>query len=218
MSMTKLQSVNSCLRGIGLNAVAALDGSDLDASLAEQTVDQVSAELQSRGWWYNKEYNWRIAPDVSTGEIPVPSNVTSVIGTGCSRGASLAIRDGLLYDTWNHTSDLRSLTFTYDGIEVIELVLVLELPFEELPNPVQSYITYVARRQFAMDMEVDTNRWNFQKDDEQKAMIMMQREDAKHKKRNYISNNSAIQNFLGRVGGPNSSTGGLRVFPRRDTY
>jgi hypothetical protein len=218
MALTKLQAVNSIIRGIGLQPVAALDNSDLDAAIAEQTLDQVSEEIQGRGWWFNKSYNWRIAPDAVTGEIEVASNITSAVPYRNSRNLSLSIIDGKLYDDYEHTNDLSALTYEYEGQNVIDLILVFEIGFEELPTPARTAIMYVARRQFAMDMELDQARWKFQMQDEEKAMALMQREDAKNNKRNYLYNNVEAQTFLSRVAGRNSVTRALQVFPKRETY
>lgn len=220
--MTRLNAINACLRGIGLAPVATEDDPDLDAAIAGQTIDQVSTNIQSRGWWFNKEYNWKISPDPITGYIPAPSSVMSIISSGVSRDDSLSIRAGLVYDLWNHTHDLRPRVVSDPGssVEYIEFAFITRLAFNDLPPIAQQAIAYTARREFAQDLEVDEKRWKFQMQDEQMAMMAMLREDTRSTKRNNLRDNAAVASFLNQVGGVNSrmhNLSNLGNFPKRNS-
>lgn len=218
MVLTKLDAINACLRGIGLAPVATEETADLDAATASSVIDQVSNNIQSRGWWFNKEWNWKLTPDPITGYILVPNSALSIITTGASRLDGLTIRDGKIYDLYNHTYDLSSLTVSELGssVEYIEFVFITELSFSDLPPVAKMAITYRARREFAQDIEIDERRWKFQKTDEEKTMSQMLREDARTKKLNYVRDNGVIASFLSRAGGPNSGRYQLGYFPRRN--
>ena len=176
------------MRGIGIAPVASEDDPDLDAATAGQVIDEVSTDIQAHGWFFNKEFNWKLTPDETTGYIQVPGSVLSIVTSGASRSAGLIIRDNKIYDLWNHTFDLRDRVVTISGSDVgyIEFTFITELAFNDLPPTAKMAISYVARRKFAQDLEIDERRWKFQKKDEIQAMNTFLREDAKNNKRNYL--------------------------------
>jgi hypothetical protein len=49
-------------------------------------------------------------------------------------------------------------------------------------------------------------------------MNLLQREESRNRKHNYLRDNPTAQNFIARAGGPNSMANRLSVFPRRNTY
>jgi len=219
MARTKLDAINTCLRGIGLAPVATEDDPDLDAATAAQVIDQVTMDMQAKGWWFNKESNWKLSPDETTGYIQAPPSALSIVTTGASRCVGLSIRGTKIYDLHNHTFDLRDRAIT-DNDSVtpyIEFVFITELAFEDMPPIAMEAATYTARRMFAQDLEVDEKRWKFQMEDERVALIAMSREDARNRKRNYLRDNAEVVSFLSRVGGQNSASPYSGVFPKRAT-
>jgi len=217
MSRTRLDAINTCLRGVGIAPVATEDDPDLDVAMAGQVVDQVNLDIQSRGWWFNKESNWKITPDETTGFIAIPSSVLSIVSSGNSRNVGLTIRDNKAYDLLNHTYDLRDRAFSEPGSDTkfIEFTLIFEIPFEDVPPIAKQAIVMIARRQFAQDLEVDPNRYKFQMQDEIVAYNNMIREDSKNVKRNAFTDNASVSAFLSRVGGYNAQRYGYGVFPKR---
>lgn len=219
MARTKLDAINTCLRGIGLAPVATEDDPDLDAATASQVIDQVTMDMQAKGWWFNKESNWKLSPDETTGYIQAPSSALSIVTTGMSRCVGLSIRGTKIYDLHNHTFDLRDRAIV-DNDSVtpyIEFVFITELPFADMPPIARECVTYTARRMFAQDLEVDEKRWKFQMEDERLSLIAMSREDARNRKRNYLRDNAEVVSFLNKVGGQNSASLYSGVFPKRTT-
>ena len=215
----KLDAINACLSGIGLAPVSDEYDLDIDAAGASRTIDRISKEIQERGWWFNKECNWNLIPNSSTGQITAPANALSIVTEGYSRGLSIVLREGKLYDMINHTFDLRTLAnYEVGGVLTIQATFIRNLSFNDLPTIAQTAIMYVARRQFAQDLEVDERRWKFQKEDETNAMNNLMRENMRNKKVNMITDNASVQLFMSRVGGRNSQSNGLSIFPRRQTY
>jgi len=215
----KLDAMNVCLAGIGMAPVSDEDHSDLDAAQAKRTIERISKEIQQRGWFFNKEFNWNVVPDSNTGHIVAPTNALSLITSGESRNIRLALRDGRLYDMVNHTFDLSDLAnYSVGGVLCLQLAFIMLIDFNDLPPIAQTAITYVARRQFAQDLEIDEKRWKFQRQDEQDAMNLLQREESRNRKHNYLRDNATAQNFIFRAGGPNSLSRRSSVFPRRNTY
>jgi len=211
MATTMLDAINLCLRGIGRDPVASVDDPDLDSAMALSTIEQLSSDVQTQGWWFNKEYNWKLTTSTN-GEIIVPNNTLSILPEGANRTDWLAIRGNRLYDMINHTYDLTERTV--DG--KINLSLIMDLPFEDTPPVYRVAIAFMARRMFAQDLEVDGNRWQFQSQDEQRAMVRLEREEARHRRRNYLRDNPSAQSSIAQMGGPNASVYRDRIFPRRD--
>jgi hypothetical protein len=214
-----LDAINACLAGIGLAPVSDEDDTDLDASTAKRTIERISKEIQQRGWFFNKEYNWNLVPDSNTGQVVAPSNALSIVTDAYSRNVPLALRDGKLYDLVNHTYDLTDLAnYEVGDVMTIQTAFIFYLEFNNLPPIAQTAILYTARRQFAQDLEVDERRWKFQKEEEQHAMSLLEREDMRNRKHNYLTDNPSAVLFQSKVGGRNSYSSGLSVFPRRDSY
>jgi len=214
-----LESINTCLAGVGLAPVSDEEDTDLDASQAKRTIERVSKEIQQRGWFFNKEFNWNLVPDSNTGQIVAPANAMSIVTDAYSRNIALALRDGKLYDLVNHTYDLTDLAnYSVGGVMTIQTAFIFYLEFNNLPPIAQTAIMYTARRQFAQDLEVDEKRWKFQKEDEETAMALLNREEMRNRKHNYLTDNPTAVLFQARVGGRNSTSSGLSVFPRRDSY
>lgn len=219
MSRTRLNAINTCLRGIGIAPVATEEDPDLDAATAAQVIDQASMDIQSRGWWFNKEGNWKLTPDSITGYISAPSSALSIVSHGASRQDPLTIRGTKIYDLFDHTFDLRPRAYSEPGSDtlLIEFIFITELPFEDMPPVGRQAVTYTARRQFAQDMEVDANRWKFQGLDEELAMAALLREHSRNTKRNSIRDNGRVSAFLQRAGGLNTTNYNYATFPKRNT-
>lgn len=199
MAIDLTDAVNACLRGIGAAPVANADDDNLDSAIALQTIEQVSRDIQSVGWWFNKEKNWRLTPDTN-GIILTPNNAIDVIDWGASREAALAIRGTKMYDTDSHTHDLRSLVLS-DG--TIEFMFIMELQFTDLPPQAQYAVMYQSRRMFAQDVEGDAQRWKFTNYDEEKALSRLQAAEMRNKKSNFLNHNSTAANLIAKVGGQN---------------
>ena len=214
-----LDAINTCLAGVGLSPVPDEDDTDLDASQAKRTIERVSKEIQQRGWFFNKEHNWNLVPDSNTGQVVAPSNAMSIVTDAYSRNLPLVLRNGKLYDMTNHTYDLTDRANVKIGdVLNIQVSFIFYLEFNNLPPIAQTAIMYTARRQFAQDLEVDEKRWKFQRADEDSAIAALTREEMRNRKHNYLTDNPSAVLFQSRVGGRNSRSNRLSIFPRRETY
>lgn len=200
MALELTDAINACLRGIGQAPVTFEDDVNLDAAIARDTILQVSRDIQSRGWWFNEEGNWKLTPDFN-GEIKIPNNAIDVVSWASSREAELSIRGDSIYDAVSHSKDLRHLV---DDNNQIVFIFTLEIPFIDLPPVAQYAVIYRARRMFAQDVEGDAQRWKFTNYDEERADIQLQAAQLRNKKTNYLTYNSVAQDFLANAGGENS--------------
>lgn len=209
--MTIVEAVNLCLRGMQLAEVSALDEADIDATNALSAVNQKLGDLQSERWWFNTEPNWRLTAN-TLGHVAIPTNALSVVTTNSSRNEKdITIRGNRLYDTINHTFDIRP-RMKNDHIEV---TFIMKLTWDELPPIAQNYIAYAARRQFAQDTEVDTNRIQMLAREETVYEQRFLKENSRNKKTNYITDNVQNMTHLANIGGQNArSTTGRNILRR----
>lgn len=205
---TMLDAVNLCLRAIGREPVATLDTADLDAATAKDSIDQTSIDLQSRngGWWFNREAGWKLKPNPNTGHVSVPNNALSILEVSCQfydPGNRLTIRGNRLYDTDQHTYDLRKIV---DHSGSINCTIVVALEFEELPPQARSAIAWKARRLFGNDTIGDVRQNERDSQREQQAMIELERLETRQQRYNYLRDNPDVNYRINRL------TGGYRRY------
>ena len=195
MSEKLLDAVNGCLSGIGEFPVDNLYSSHQDASMALNVINRVRVQMLGRGWWFNREENWKIPLDPTTGEITAPLKAMSVLDFKAKPYLQLTLRGGKVYNVDEHTFDLTSIST--NGI--VTLGFVIDVEFDDLPPTAQNAIALVAKRVYAQDMEVVQARWTFQVRDEEQAMANLYREDGRNLKKNQYRDSKLLKDFQSRV-------------------
>ena len=134
---TELEAVNMLLKSIGELPVNTLPTEGVsDASIAQDTLHQVSREVQGLGLKCNTDYEYAITPDVDD-YINIPTNALRV--TPHYRTDDYAVRGRKLYDRENQT-------FEFDDTVYVDMVSFLE--WTDLPEHVRRYIYIKASRRF----------------------------------------------------------------------
>lgn len=146
---TSLEVLNTCLRAVGERPVTDYNSDHPTAQSARQTIQDVDSEFQSKGWWFNKEYNLTLQSQIGTGEVVIPDETLSV--TPQSPLAYLVRRNNKLYDPTTHSFNI--------GCSVI-VTLTLLLPIEDLPSPAGNYLKALARYRWAVEEELPEERIN----------------------------------------------------------
>ena len=195
MSDQLLDAVNGCLSGIGEFPVDNLYSSHQDASMALNIINRVRVQLLGRGWWFNKEENWKIPLDPTTGEVTAPLRAMSVMDYKTNPYLQLTLRGGKVYNVDDHTFNLTSISS--EGS--LTLGFIIDVEFEDLPPTAQNAIALVAKRVYAQDMEVVQARWNFQVRDEEQAMSILYREDGRNMKKNQYRDSKLWNHFQSNV-------------------
>ena len=78
MGTTELEAVNTMLSMIGEAPVNSLTGTlPLDATIANNTLTEISREVQAAGWHFNTEHKVTLAKD-NNNKIPLASNIMRV--------------------------------------------------------------------------------------------------------------------------------------------
>lgn len=146
---TSLEVLNTCLRAVGERPVTDYLSLHPTALSARQTIQDVNNEFQSRGWWFNKEYNLTLQPLVGSGDIIVPAETLEVKPQGAY--SYLVRRNNKLYDPVNHT---------YHISAAVTVTITILLPIEDLPQPAGNYLKALARYRWAVEEELPEERIN----------------------------------------------------------
>ena len=106
-----------------------------DVAIALNTLKEVSREVQSEGWTYNKEFGYKLTPD-SNKNILISDNMLQVdlnISTKRSdnRQYDTVNRNGKLYDRIKHTDQ-------WDDSVYADILWYFD--WEAIPDVVQAYI------------------------------------------------------------------------------
>ena len=109
----ELPAINQILTSCGQAPVTTLDQTNPEVAIAYDTLLQVSKEVQSEGWTFNREYHYEFTKD-NNDEILIPNNVLQIKLTENAQNTPYHAvrRSGKLYDRQNHTYQ-----WTYSPIE-----------------------------------------------------------------------------------------------------
>ena len=132
-SASELPAVNQILQTVGQAPVTTLDQTNPDVAIAYDTLLQVSREIQSEGWTFNKEFNYPFTPDANK-EILIPTNILQIDlarDESVSRNYDVVRRSGKLYDRRKHSSQ-------WDTVMKCDVVWLFD--WVDLPRPIQDYI------------------------------------------------------------------------------
>ena len=129
----ELPAINQILMACGQAPVTTLDETNPDVAIAYQTLLEVSREVQSEGWTFNKEEHVAVTPN-DDNEIPILSNYLQIDLTQADAGDKKSVvRNGKLYDKYNHTDKWT------DG--AVDCDILWFFDWVDLPRPIQDYIT-----------------------------------------------------------------------------
>lgn len=148
----ELRAVNQVLASIGQAPVTTLvDQTNPDVAIVSNTLDQVSREVQSEGWTFNKEFNYSITPNIND-EIDWPADVLQIdISNDPSyynkMNYNTVKRGSKLYDRQNHTFKFTNGAILCD--------VVWEFDWESLPHAIKDLIVAKAAAQCAMRLVGD---------------------------------------------------------------
>jgi len=162
---TKLEAVNTMMTAIGETPVNSITSSTTtDVSIAIQILDNVSREVQSVGWHFNTDTDYKLIPN-SSSQVELPSNALRVDTSGTSQSKDYVERARKLWDRENHT-------YTITDSEV-KTDIVWFLEFTELPEAARRYVTIRASRIFQDRMLASDLLHKFHQVDELNALAVL---------------------------------------------
>jgi hypothetical protein len=135
-SQAELQAINQILMSVGQAPVTTLERTNPDVAICWDTLLEVSREVQSEGWTFNREYDYPMTPDMDK-HILYPENALQLdISTNptywTGREYDPVKRGDRLYDRRSHSDK-------WD--ETIYCDIKWFFDWEDLPIPMQDYIT-----------------------------------------------------------------------------
>lgn len=202
---TRLDAINYIIGCLGLAPVEAEDVYNLDVAMAAQALDNISRRLQDNGgsgWWFNKERNWMMSPDPVTKEVLVPNNTLAVYYTdNCRNQRRMSTRGRSLYDVNKHRFDM---SYFADSNGYLNLTLITQLEFDDLPYTMKDAIATEAGVRFAASNEMEVNRIKVLTEQAQTAKFALDAEETSQRKNNAFTDNKTMQAFEVMGGGYNN--------------
>lgn len=204
---TKVDAINRVMAAIGSTGINSPEEIDwnIDAADADKLLDTMSQAVQSnqgKGWWFNREEFHKLTPDTINGYINVPSNTMACFIKRDREGVKpITLRGTLLFDAKVLGYDMRS---AVNSEGVLDVILVVNLPFEYLPTTAKLAITDAARYWTVSEKEGDKLKMDAMSKAADTSFTSMASEDAGQKKRNMF-NNPWVQSTIGSVGGSSNN-------------
>jgi hypothetical protein len=184
-----LDAVNTCLSAIGVEPVnTVFDNEDIDVQNALNVLSEIDKEVQSRGWEWNTERDFKLLPDTD-GFIFLPNQTLSIDHAYRTGGASfggtcnVTERGDRLYDLDNHT---------YVFTQGISLDFISRLPFEELPEVARRYIAITAAKTLQGRFPGSSASNQVLSEDVARALVALEQHDDRIADRNVITQNRTI--------------------------
>ena len=199
---TLLDLVNACLRALANEQASNLDFPDVDTDIAMSTVDAAVVDVLSKGYWFNTEEHWKLAPDLE-GHIAIPLGILGTRTARCSKDIKLTVRGGKAYDMTNHTFDMTN-NVQNDGY--IDFDFLMNLAIEDCPVQAQQYMRELAVGKFLTDLEYDAIK--IQKSEQRAVMYLALLEKEHYRNSRYnLYQHSGVQAVLGGMHSVNSFAG-----------
>jgi hypothetical protein len=187
---TELQAINIMLSVIGEAPVNSITGTtSVDVSTAKNLLDETSMSVQSQGWHFNTQENYKNLALDQNNKIPLPSNCVKVDASKNFRYINITLRNGFLYDLEKHTD-------VFTTVPEVDLVLVQQ--FEQLPEYARQYITQKASRRFASRFLGDNQIVQLIGQDENEALMAFHQADSQATDVNMLEGDSNTYSIINR--------------------
>jgi hypothetical protein len=161
---TKLQAINTMLSVVGEPPVNSLSAQRADSLIAQSILDEVTREVLSYGWQFNTENDVLMTPETSTGYIYIGDSIVRVDMDPMYLNYDIVVRGNRLFNRK---------TNTYVFSEVIKVIQIILMDFDDLPEVAKRYTTIRAARIY-QDRVVGSERLHgFNAQDEIAALVKM---------------------------------------------
>lgn len=186
--ITELDAVNMLLLSIGQSPVNTLIVQSIkDVAFAQLTLHNTSREVQSKGWWFNRERNVPITPDINS-NLLVPS---STLDIDCEdQREELIQRGAKLYDMANHTFVIPRSTLKFN--------LVSFLAWTDTPQIFRNYVAVRAGRIFQSQQVGSDILYRFDAQLEGEMLAPLERAQLKNLDTNTLASNARTNTIYRR--------------------
>lgn len=172
---TELDAVNEILAAIGEDPVENLEMLPPSGNTALLILRNTNTNVQAEGHWFNSEQNIVFHPNANDKEIFLPHNVLGAVGVE----VKCIKRGNQLYDKENKT---------YKFEKAVNCDIVYQLPWEELPNSAQRYITALATEHFIDGMPAEIGVTEARKRALYRAKAAFEQDEVNNEKYNLLDN------------------------------
>lgn len=136
-----------------------------DGETAKRLIRSTMIEVQSRGWYFNTDYDYVLTPDIN-GFITLPPNVLRTDFGNTSNANRFLIKNNGIYDVANQT-------FIIEGDIMCDIVWLVD--YTNLPPEAYEYISLRSARKFQQKVIGALETDQFTMRDEQDALVNLQR-------------------------------------------
>lgn len=163
--MLQIDAVNRMLTYVGEIRLAAdtnletLDEGS-DGQVALQTLRDVTRDILLKEWWFNTFDSWTLVPDVD-GYISIPLSYYRVIAD------NYIVDDHKLYNVVDQT---------YKHSNNVTVKLIVDKPFDDLPESMAKLIMYTASKDFSLRTLGVTDIYKVLEREEQLSLLEVQKE------------------------------------------
>lgn len=149
--ITRQSIINSMLSVVGESGVSSLMTTHPSVQTASNIVDVEDTDLQSRGWWFNRELDLKLTQETD-GTVQMPDNTLSIERSNIELLSNYEkqryVRRGLfMYDVYRHTKNIG---------QSVCVNLVVQLDTNDLPIEASSYLLHCCRYKMYVDDDGDT--------------------------------------------------------------
>ena len=148
MRLTQLDVVNQCLASMGETPLNSIDTDHPFVAAALLKMKTTNTQEQAKGWWFNTD-TVVLQPDPNTYFIYVPADAINV--NPDDAGNAFVIRGRRLYNR---------ATSSYEFHSAVQVTLVREIPFEDLPMLANHMIAARTVLDFQNDYDGDADKYN----------------------------------------------------------
>lgn len=160
---TELEAVNIILSSVGEDPVNAL-GTDTSGR-AEEVLNEVLREIQSRGWHFNSEDDYEVSV-ASDGSVTLAANVAQ-FDLPVSSTRDVVMRGRRLYDKVSHS-------YTDFDPGVLKGSIIFVLPWDELPPAARPYFVMEAALRYQKRWFGSESLQGFNEEDLRKAKLLFE--------------------------------------------
>ena len=187
---TLLDAVNVLLENIGEQPVNSLENQQImDARIAERTLLEFHKEGQVKGWSWNSEFEYQFNRDSSTKQIKVPASVVRFSINPYELAGRFQLRGQLVYDRENRT------TLLGDDIPHLHADVIFLLPWDEVPEAYNRWVTIKAARVFANRVLGAEALYKYTAEDERHAQATLERMEQQVEQSNILTGSRGYNPF-----------------------
>ena len=185
--MLELDAMNQILAALGQSPVSSVSSANPAAISARATLRRYDKLIQTRGWWFNTDYDMTLAFNPTTLEVIVPGNTLNVEPSDST--LPYVQRGNRLYNR-NET--------TFEIGENVDVDIVQQLDFETLPESAASAIAAHASYMSVVNLTGDQPKLDRLGKEKKDTRSELNTDDIRYSNTN-VRNNPSVAAVIGGI-------------------